>query len=102
GRVGSGGTWLLGRLVGIDLPIANVIAREASVVFARNVAFFVPAGLGVQDAGYLAFLGAYGVAPQLATAFVLAKRVKELVWTAAGYLILLVLDGRVHTPCGAT
>jgi hypothetical protein len=87
-------TWLLCRLVGIELAIPAVIAMEAAVVVARNVAFFVPAGLGVQDAGYLAFLAAYGVAAPAATAFVIAKRVKELVWTVAGYLVLFALDAR--------
>jgi uncharacterized protein (TIRG00374 family) len=86
-------TYVLCRLVGIELAIPAVLAMEASVVFARNAAFFVPAGLGVQDAGYLAFFAAYGVAAPVAAAFVIVKRVKELVWIAVGYSTLFALDG---------
>jgi glycosyltransferase 2 family protein len=66
----------------------------------RAAAFMVPAGLGVQDAGYVAFLGAFGV-PEAATAgaaFVLIKRAKEIVWTALGYLILLLGRGARGAP----
>ncbi|MCE9576259.1 MAG: lysylphosphatidylglycerol synthase domain-containing protein [Deltaproteobacteria bacterium] len=87
-------TWLLLHLLGIDLPIVTVLAMEAAVVFVRNLAFFLPAGLGVQDAGYLGFLGAFGIASPAAAAFVLGKRTKELFWILAGYLTLVVLDGR--------
>lgn len=87
-------TYLLCRLVGIELDVAHVLAMEAAVVFVRNAAFFVPAGLGVQDAGYLAFLGAFAIATPLATAFVVAKRTKELIWIAVGYLVLATTDRR--------
>jgi uncharacterized membrane protein YbhN (UPF0104 family) len=109
--VETGETYLLCRLVGIDLDVRAVLAMEAAVVFARNIAFFVPAGLGVQDAGYLAFLSSFGVAAPLAAAFIVVKRTKELMWIAAGYLVLLVLERRspresattvsVATPLGA-
>lgn len=92
--VETGEAWLICRLVGIDLPLSSVLAMEASVVFVRNLAFFLPAGLGVQDAGYLAFLGAYGVAVPLAAAFTLVKRLKELVWIAVGYLVMVSFDKR--------
>lgn len=92
--VETGETWLLLHLLGVDLSITAVLAMEAAVVFVRNLAFFLPAGLGVQDAGYLGFLRAYGVAGPAAAAFVLCKRSKELAWIVVGYLTLLALDGR--------
>jgi uncharacterized membrane protein YbhN (UPF0104 family) len=56
----------------------------------RNVVFVVPAGLGIQDAGYAACFGALGVpeAASLGAAFVLLKRGKELFWIALGYGLL--------------
>ncbi len=98
--VETGETILLCRLVGIDLGAAHVLAMEAAVVFTRNVAFFVPAGLGVQDAGYLAFLAAYGVRSPLAAAFIVVKRTKELIWIALGYLVLFVGDRLSVYPGG--
>ncbi|MCA9675498.1 MAG: flippase-like domain-containing protein [Kofleriaceae bacterium] len=89
-------TWLLLRLLGLALPLDHVLIMEASVVFVRNVAFFVPAGLGVQDAGYVAFLQAFGAGAggAAAGAFVILKRAKELLWVAVGYLTLFVLQAR--------
>jgi uncharacterized membrane protein YbhN (UPF0104 family) len=56
----------------------------------------IPAGIGVQDAGYVAFFGAFGVpdAATLGVAFVIVKRAKELLWIAVGLALFLVLgDG---------
>lgn len=100
--VETGETYVLCRLVGIDLDVSHVLAMEAAVVFARNAAFFVPAGLGIQDAGYLAFLSAFGVAAPLAAAFVVVKRSKELVWIAIGYVVLLVLERRPPPEAAST
>jgi uncharacterized membrane protein YbhN (UPF0104 family) len=90
-------TWLLLRLLGSDVGLATVWTMESIVVLLRNVAFFVPAGLGVQDAGYVAFLRALGIAyaGEAAAAFVIVKRGKELLWVAIGYLVLRALT-RAH------
>jgi uncharacterized membrane protein YbhN (UPF0104 family) len=83
-------TWLILHLLGVRLPWATVGALEVSASFLRNVAFMVPAGLGVQDLSYLAFLRALNVADALnvAAAFLLFKRCKECFWAIAGYAIL--------------
>ena len=83
-------SFLLLKLVGADITLTQLLAVEASVLFIRSMAVFVPAGLGFQDAGYLAFFGAFGIpdATQVGTAFVLLKRTKELVWVIVGYLLL--------------
>jgi uncharacterized protein (TIRG00374 family) len=87
-------TWILLQLLGVPVSWVQALTMEAMVVFLRNLAFFVPAGLGVQDAGYLAFLRAFGVAgaSSSAAAFVIVKRAKELLWVAIGYLTLFVLQ----------
>lgn len=81
------------RLLGVDMTYTQVMAFEVVVSLLRSLAFMVPAGLGVQDAGYVAFLGAFGVpdAPTMGVAFVLIKRSKELLYVAVGFLFFLVL-----------
>jgi len=83
-------TFLILYLLGVHLPWTTVGALEVSASFLRNVAFIVPAGLGVQDLSYLAFLRALNVADALnvAAAFLLLKRSKECFWALAGYAIL--------------
>ena len=84
-------TWVLLKLLGIDLSFPAVLAFEPVVSFARSAAFFIPAGLGIQDAGYMALLRAAGIpdAVNRAAAFVLLKRFKEVVWIAIGWILLL-------------
>lgn len=87
----AGESWLLLRLLGIDLSFPAVLAFEPVVSFARSAAFFIPAGLGVQDAGYMTLLRAANIpdATNRAAAFVLLKRFKELFWIAVGWALLL-------------
>ena len=83
-------TWLFLRLVGVTiaLPVAMVI--ETALILVRAMAVPVPAGLGVQDAGYVICLKALGVvdATTVGAAFVLLKRGKDLFWILLGFLLL--------------
>jgi len=89
-------SWALLRLLGVDLSFRAVLAFEPVVSFARSAAFFIPAGLGVQDAGYMALLRGAGIpdATNHAAAFVLLKRFKEVFWIAIGWALLLATRGR--------
>jgi uncharacterized membrane protein YbhN (UPF0104 family) len=95
-------SWLLLRLVGVTLPLHTVIAFEASASLLRSIGAFSPGGLGVQDAGYIAALGALGM-PEAITAgaaFLVLKRGKDLVWAVAGYASLLLAGSRPPSPIG--
>jgi len=89
----SAETWLLLRLVGVHLPVVQVLVMESCAVFVRNAVVFLPSGLGAQDLTYLGFLRALGVAGAAAAApaFLILKRAKELLWIGAGYLVLVAL-----------
>jgi uncharacterized membrane protein YbhN (UPF0104 family) len=92
----AGESWVLLKLLGVDLSFGAVLAFEPVVSFARSAAFFIPAGLGVQDAGYMAFLRGAGIpdAVNRAAAFVLLKRFKEVFWIAVGWILLLATRAR--------
>jgi hypothetical protein len=92
-------TLLILALLGVHLPWTTVGALEVSASFVRNVAFVVPAGLGVQDVSYLAFLRALDVpdALNVAAAFLLLKRCKECFWALCGYAVL-AMDLRPLPP----
>lgn len=86
-----GETWLILRLLGAGVGFVQVLSFESLLSLLRVVVFFLPAGLGVQDLGYVAVLHGLGLprAASLGAAFVVLKRLKELSWMAAGYLLLL-------------
>jgi len=83
-------TYLILRLLGVDLPFEAVAALEVALSFLRHVTFLLPAGLGVQDLGYVAFLRALGAHDPLTmgAAFVLLKRAKEAAWALVGFSLL--------------
>ncbi len=84
-------SYLILRILGASPGFLAVLSFEAGLSLLRNLAFFAPMGLGVQDLGYLRCFSSFGVpnAAATAVAFVLLKRAKELVWIAIGSLILL-------------
>jgi hypothetical protein len=79
-------TWVLAHLLGIPLDFASAIAFEGVTSFWRSTAFFLPAGLGLQDAFHVGLVQATGVADPLTlgAAFLLTKRLKEAFWMFAG------------------
>jgi uncharacterized membrane protein YbhN (UPF0104 family) len=83
-------TLVILRVLGANVGFGEVLSFEAALSLVRSVAFFSPAGLGVQDLGYVAFLGSLGTpdAAAIAAAFVLLKRSKESVFVACGYAML--------------
>ena len=78
------------RLLGINITFLEVFTIDIALTMLRTLFFFIPSGLGVQDLGYLAFFQALGMQDVLAYggAFVLLRRLKELLWYAAGYALM--------------
>jgi len=83
-------SYLILRLLGAPLGVIEVLSLDAALSVVRSSAMFTPAGIGVQDVGYLAMLQAYGVpdAASLGPAFIVLKRVKEAFWIVIGFAIL--------------
>ncbi|HXY41142.1 MAG TPA: lysylphosphatidylglycerol synthase domain-containing protein [Vicinamibacteria bacterium] len=93
-------TLLFLRLVGVELSLATAMVMEPAMILLRSVAAPVPAGIGVQDLGYVLFLKALGVPDwkTLGTAFVLLKRGKDLFWALAGLALLALGRWRRARP----
>lgn len=96
-------TYLILRLLGVELSFWAVGGFEVALSFLRHVTFVLPAGIGVQDLGYVAFLQALGVSDPLVVGagFVLVKRAKEAAWALLGFALLaadLRADPRRASP----
>jgi uncharacterized membrane protein YbhN (UPF0104 family) len=83
-------TYFILRLLGVQLPFVAVAGFEVVLSLLRHLTFLLPAGLGVQDLGYVAFLRVLGVADPLVVgaAFTLLKRAKECTWAVLGFALL--------------
>jgi putative membrane protein len=75
---GSLEIWFLLRLFGHPISVRAAVIMESLMQALRHLAFFVPAGLGVQEAALVLFGHALGVSSELALAVSLAKRIREL------------------------
>lgn len=91
-------TFLLLRLFGFDVAWGDALAIESVMSVLKVLAFFVPAGLGVQDAGYAAFIAGMSgsQALHLAAAFALVKRARELFFLGLGYALLMLRPRRLQ------
>ncbi|PTL85559.1 lysylphosphatidylglycerol synthase domain-containing protein [Vitiosangium sp. GDMCC 1.1324] len=94
----SAESFLLLRLLGFDVAWSDALAIEAVMSVLKVLVFFVPAGLGVQDAGYAAFIAGMSgsQALHLAAAFTLVKRSRELFYLGLGYALLLLRTRRAR------
>lgn len=83
-------------LLGVSVSFTTATLVESALILVRTLAVPVPAGLGVQDVGYVLTLHALGVkdATTIGTAFVLMKRGKDLFWILVGFLLLGVGERR--------
>jgi glycosyltransferase 2 family protein len=95
-------TLLILWLLHVDLGVMQVMSFEVVVVLLRSFAFMIPGAIGILDAGYVAFLSAFGVpdAQTVGVAFVLIKRAKELFWILLGYALFVIMKD-APTPAAA-
>jgi putative membrane protein len=81
------GIWISVRLIGGHINIFQAIAIEALLAALRSATVFVPAAIGVQEAGYAALMPLFGLGPEIGLAVSLLKRARDVV---VGVPVLLV------------
>jgi putative membrane protein len=95
GRVAAGvetyaGLWLLGA----DVTLLDAVILQSLVSLVRSAAFVIPGGLGAQEGGMVLVGDMLGIAPQLALALALIRRVREVVLGVPGLLVWPLLEKR--------
>jgi putative membrane protein len=83
---GSFEIWFALWLFGHPVDWKAAIALESLTQAVRHVAFVIPAGLGVQEAGLILFGKALGIDAELALAVSMAKRLREVLLGVASLL----------------
>ena len=87
--------WVLGALeiyvimtgLGKPLSFAEVWMIECMVQLVRTIAFFIPAGLGAQEAAFLIAVGALTGAPAAGVATALVRRCRDVLWIALSLVV---------------
>lgn len=86
--------WFALRLFGSPVSAATAVALESLTQAARYVAFVVPAGIGVQEVGFVLFGHMLGIGADLALAVSMAKRLREVLCGVPSLLSWQWLEGR--------
>jgi glycosyltransferase 2 family protein len=87
-------TFIAFRLVGGEISLLNAIALEALLCTIRSIAAFVPAAIGVQEAGYVLLAPLFGLPAEMGLAVSLLKRAREIVIGVPALLYWQSVEGR--------
>ena len=95
GWIGAGGgTFLSFWLVGGKIGLLNAIALEALLSTIRSLAAFVPAAIGVQEAGYAMLAPLFGLPAEMGLAVSLLKRAREITLGVPALIYWQSVEGR--------
>jgi putative membrane protein len=86
--------WFGLRLFGHPVSASAALLLESMTTAFRHIAFFVPAGLGVQEAALVVVGHALGISSELALALSMAKRLREVLCGLPALLSWQWLEGR--------
>ena len=91
---GSFEVWLTLRLFGHPVDAKDALVLESMTQAVRHLAFVIPAGLGVQEAGLVLFGQALGISGEMALAVSMAKRLREVLCGLPSLVSWQWLEGR--------
>jgi putative membrane protein len=91
---GSLEIWFALRLFEHPIGIDAALVLESMTQAVRHIAFVVPAGLGVQEAGLIIFGHVVGISSEMALAVAMVKRMREVIWGIPFLLSWQWVEGR--------
>jgi glycosyltransferase 2 family protein len=99
--------WIILACMGVHIDLGTAIVVEALLVIVQGMTGFMPANLGALEGGAVGIFLWIGLTPQSALAFMLLRRLRQVIWIGAGFAILgrLAHDesasaAEITLPCG--
>jgi len=100
--VSCGETWAVLSALGIDADWRAIVVIEALGSLFRLVFFMVPSGVGGQDMSFKQLLALYRIPATAAGAFIILKRLKDILWIGVGFLLIIGFRLRPPRPTTPT
>jgi glycosyltransferase 2 family protein len=94
--LGAVETWMILKFLGTPVPLVTATVIEAFGTGIRFATFMIPGSLGAQEGGFAATFAALGLGGTMGVSFSLVRRIREIVWIAAGLVAFAFL--RVPRP----
>ena len=92
--VGTLEIYLVVQMLGIAISPGAAFAIGAFSSAVKFFSFMVPASLGALEGGNVALFAAFGLPGAVGLTYTLVRRLREIAWIAAGFVILQVLSSR--------
>src|SRR5215467_11690596 len=86
--------YLVVRFLGLRIPVATALGIGAFGNAVRFFSFMIPGNVGAVEGANVALFAAFGVAGSVAFTCTLVQRLREILWTAAGFAAMSVLSAR--------
>lgn len=86
--------WVAAYWMGHPISLIEAFMFRSLIATVRGAAFFIPQGLGVQEAAFIGLGGLVGISPGIALSISLATRAREVIESIAGFLLWQRLEGK--------
>ena len=90
--------YLFVRFLGIPISIPTAFTIGALGTAVKFFSFMVPGSLGALEGGNVAIFAAFGLGPATGLSYTLVRRMREIVWIAAGILASSLVYSRPIPP----
>jgi putative membrane protein len=96
----ASGVWLrlVFRVLGYPLALPSAIAIQALLEGLRSATVFIPAAIGVQEAGYAGLAPLFGLSPEAGLAVSLLRRARDIAIGVPVLLLWQLVEGRRFRP----
>ncbi|MPW18144.1 hypothetical protein GCT13_14740 [Paraburkholderia sp. CNPSo 3157] len=79
--------WLALRVLGADVSFVQALVIEALIQLVSSAAFLMPAGLGIQEGGFVLIGGMLGFDAETCLALAGARRIRDLLFYVPGLIV---------------
>jgi len=90
--------YLVVRFLGVPISAPTAFAIGAFSTAVKFFTFMVPASLGALEGGNVVIFAAFGMGGAVALTYTLVRRLREIVWVAAGFVASSVVSLGLPTP----
>jgi putative membrane protein len=87
--------WLVMDLIGHPISLTDAWIIETVAQLVRSATFFIPASIGAQEGAFLIVGAAITGQPSFGLTVALARRIREIVWTAWGLAVFYLLKPQI-------
>jgi putative membrane protein len=86
--------WVMTQAMGLSSGPWTAVAIQALVEGLRSATVFIPAAVGVQEAGYAVLAPVFGLTPEIGLALSLLRRARDIVVAVPVLLAWQIIEGR--------